>query len=141
MNLLPSLILYLAVGCGEWYLALRRTLACARGERTVLVCIVFIENLLGLWVLSSFIRSNNWLVAVVYSAGAAAGALLVAMNNLEKEAQTACPRPTRPRSRRRKKKSPVPHLVARIREYAARIPVRLAHLSLHRSVGQIEHPG
>ncbi len=80
MNLLPTMILYLAVGCGEWYLALRRTLACARGEKTVLVCIVFIENLLGLWVLSSFIRTNNWLLAVSYSAGASAGALLVAMS-------------------------------------------------------------
>ncbi len=74
MNLLLAMILYLTVGCGEWYLALRRTLACARGEKTVLVCIVFIENLLGLWVLSSFIRTNNWLLALSYATGAAAGA-------------------------------------------------------------------
>jgi len=79
MNLLPAMILYLSVGCGEWYLALRRTLACARGERVLLVSIVFIENLLGLWVLSSFIRTNNWFLALSYSAGAAAGALIVAM--------------------------------------------------------------
>ena len=91
MNLLPTMILYLAVGCGEWYLALRRTLACARGEKTVLVCIVFIENLLGLWVLSNFIRTNNWLLAVCYSAGASAGALLVAMNGPEKAAQATRP--------------------------------------------------
>ena len=81
MNLLLAMILYLTVGCGEWYLALRRTLACARGERTVLVCIVFIENLLGLWVLSNFIRTNNWFLAFSYSAGAAAGALIVAMKD------------------------------------------------------------
>jgi len=83
MNLLPAMILYLTVGCGEWFLALRRTLACTRGETTVLICIVFIENLLGLWVLSNFIRTNNWLLAVCYSAGASAGALIVAMNNQE----------------------------------------------------------
>jgi hypothetical protein len=140
MNLLPSMLLYLAIGCGEWYLALRRTLACARGEKTVLVCIVFIENLLGLWVLSSFIRSNNWLVAVVYSAGASAGALLVAMNSPEKAAKTTLPRTCRSRSRRRKK-SPLQLLVVRIREYTARIPARLAHFSLHRRIGQVEHPG
>ncbi|HON90477.1 MAG TPA: hypothetical protein PK373_02070 [Sedimentisphaerales bacterium] len=84
MNLLPTMILYLSVGCGEWYLALRRTLACARGEKTLLVCIVFIENLLGLWVLSNFIRTNNWFLAFSYSAGAAAGALIVAMRGDEK---------------------------------------------------------
>lgn len=83
MNLLPTMILYLSVGCGEWYLALRRTLACARGEKTLLVCIVFIENLLGLWVLSNFIRTNNWFLAFSYSAGAAAGALIVAIRNPE----------------------------------------------------------
>ena len=79
MSLLPSILLYLAVGCGEWWLALRRTLACARGERTILVLIVFIENLLGLWVLSNFVRTNNWLLAFSYAAGAAAGALIIAL--------------------------------------------------------------
>ncbi|HPC95343.1 MAG TPA: hypothetical protein PLU87_10390 [Sedimentisphaerales bacterium] len=81
MSLLTSMLLFLTVGCGEWYLALRRTLACARGEKVVLVSIVFIENLLGLWVLSNFIRTNNWLLALSYSSGAAAGALLVAINS------------------------------------------------------------
>lgn len=79
MNLLLTMTLYLAVGCGEWYLALRRTLACARGEKVLLVVIVFFENLLGLWVLSNFIRTNNWFLALSYSAGAASGALLVAL--------------------------------------------------------------
>lgn len=79
MNLLLTIAVYLAVGCGEWYLALRRTLACARGEKTILVSIVFIENLLGLWVLSNFIRTNNWFLALSYSFGAALGALLIVM--------------------------------------------------------------
>ena len=101
MNLLPAMILYLAVGCGEWYLALRRTLACARGEKVVLVCIVFVENLLGLWVLSNFIRTNNWLLAFCYAAGASAGALIVAMNNQENAAQAAHPKTSRSASRTR----------------------------------------
>ena len=85
MNLLPAMILYLAVGCGEWYLALRRTLACARGEKTVLVVIVFIENLLGLWVLSNFVQTNNWLLALSYSTGAAAGALIMTFSDIPQE--------------------------------------------------------
>lgn len=79
MSLLSHMMLYLLVGCGEWFLALRRTLACARGEKVLLVAIVFIENLLGLWVLSNFVRTNNWLLALSYSAGASAGALLIAL--------------------------------------------------------------
>ena len=81
MTLLLNLCLYLAVGCSEWYLALRRTLACTRGEKTVLVTIVFIENLLGLWVLSNFIRTNDWSLALSYSAGGALGALLVTLRD------------------------------------------------------------
>ncbi len=98
MSLLPVVMLYLSVGCGEWYLALRRTLACARGEKVVLVSIVFVENLLGLWVLSNFVRTNNWLLALSYAAGGSAGALIVAMNGHEKSdeaAQPAQPRPGR----------------------------------------------
>jgi len=94
MNLLLSIVLYIAVGCGEWSLALRRTLACARGEKTILVLIVFIENLLGLWVLSNFIRTNNWLLAFSYAAGAAAGALIFTMNtDKKKPAGTISPSP------------------------------------------------
>ncbi|MBN2271989.1 MAG: hypothetical protein JXN61_15345 [Sedimentisphaerales bacterium] len=85
MSLLLNIVLYLAVGCGEWSLALRRTLACARGEKTILVLIVFIENLLGLWVLSNFIRTNNWLLALSYAAGASAGALIVALKTEKKK--------------------------------------------------------
>ncbi len=105
MNLLPAMILYLAVGCGEWYLALRRTLACARGEKVLLVCIVFVENLLGLWVLSNFIRTNNWVLAFCYAAGASAGALIVAMNTQGQSAETTrlktSPSPTRVKIRSR----------------------------------------
>jgi hypothetical protein len=132
------MILYLAVGCGEWYLALRRTLACARGEKTLLVCIVFIENLLGLWVLSSFIRTNNWFLAVAYSAGASAGALLVALNGPEKAAQVT--RPLIARSRRRRKPQTRP-LLSRTIEHAAHVLSRRPHLSLHGDIGRVEHPG
>lgn len=72
-----SLLGYFVVGCIEWWLALRRTLACARGERCLMVILVFCENLLGLWVLASFVRSNDWLIAFVYSTGGALGALMV----------------------------------------------------------------
>lgn len=78
MNLL-SLLLYLFVGCVEWWLSLRRTLACARGERITLITIVFIENILGLWVLSNFIHTNDWIIAISYSIGGSAGAYLVSM--------------------------------------------------------------
>ncbi len=138
MNLLLAMILYLTVGCGEWYLALRRTLACARGEKTVLVCIVFVENLLGLWVLSNFIRTNNWLLAVCYSAGASAGALIVALNNSEKPAETV--RVPTSRSRRRTRRQPQ-SLVSEVLERATRTLSRRPHLSLHRGFGRVEHPG
>jgi hypothetical protein len=138
MNLLLAMILYLTVGCGEWYLALRRTLACARGEKTVLVCIVFIENLLGLWVLSNFIRTNNWLLAVCYSAGASAGALIVALNYPEKPAETT--RIPAPRSRRRTKRQPQ-SFFSGVLERATRALSLRPHLSLHRGFGRVEHPG
>jgi hypothetical protein len=77
MSLLLNLLMYAAVGGSEWYLALRRTLACARGERALMISIVFLENILGLWVLSNFVRDNDWLVAISYSLGGAMGAFLV----------------------------------------------------------------
>jgi len=138
MNLLLAMTLYLTVGCGEWYLALRRTLACARGEKTLLVCIVFVENLLGLWVLSNFIRTNNWLLAVCYSAGASAGALIVAMNSQEKSAQTTHPAVSQPR---RRTKSLPRLLLPGVLEHATRILSRRPHLSLRRGFGRVEHPG
>jgi len=138
MNLLLAMILYLTVGCGEWYLALRRTLACARGERTVLVCIVFIENLLGLWVLSNFIRTNNWLLAVCYSAGASAGALIVALNHPEKPAETA--RVSVSRVRRRVRHQPW-SFVSGVLARATRSLSLRPHLSLHRGFRHAQHPG
>ncbi|MCL5279769.1 MAG: hypothetical protein M1376_07675 [Planctomycetes bacterium] len=142
MNLLLAMILYLTVGCGEWYLALRRTLACARGEKTVLVSIVFIENLLGLWVLSNFIRTNNWLLAVCYSAGASAGALIVALNNPEKPAEAVPVRTSRPR-RRTTRRPPFQSqsFVSEMLERATRRFSRRPHLSLHRGFRHAEHPG
>jgi hypothetical protein len=38
---------------------------------------VFIENILGLWVLSTFIQKNDWFIAISYSIGGALGAYLV----------------------------------------------------------------
>jgi len=138
MNLLPAMILYLTVGCGEWYLALRRTLACARGEKTVVVFIVFIENLLGLWVLSNFVRTNNWLLALSYATGAAAGALMMNLDSAKKPAKTVH-RSTRRvmRSARTSLQSFAPALY----EHAARTQRHRRHAFLHRGVGRVEHPG
>ena len=138
MSLLPVMILYLTVGCGEWYLSLRRTLACARGEKTVLVCIVFVENLLGLWVLSNFVRTNNWLLALSYSAGASAGALIVAMYNQEKAAKIIRAPASRPR---RRTTAAVQSFIPRLHGHVSRISSRLAYVLIHRVVGRIEHPG
>lgn len=74
---LPVLILYFGVGCLEWYTSLRRTLACARGERTLLFLLVLWENLLGFFVLSQFIKDNNWAIVVAYSIGGAVGSLML----------------------------------------------------------------
>ena len=72
------------VAVAQTYLGLRR------GERTVLVFIVFIENLLGLWVLQNFIRNDDWLIALSYSVGGALGALLVSFSiGKEKPASVA----------------------------------------------------
>lgn len=90
IDLLLNLSLYAGVGCLEWYLALRRTLACARGEKVTLIILVFIENLLGLWVLQNFIASSDWTIAIVYSAGAALGALLVSGKTEKNAAPVEC---------------------------------------------------
>jgi hypothetical protein len=132
------MILYLAVGCGEWYLALRRTLACARGEKTVLVLIVFIENLLGLWVLSNFVRTNNWLLALSYATGAAAGALIMTFCREDSPHQSCRPIRSRlPRSVRTSARSFIPA----IREGAARMRERRWHPRLYRGLRRIMHSG
>lgn len=89
MNLPLNILLYAVIGCGEWYLALRRTLACARGEKVQLVCLVFIENILGLWVLSNFIRTSDWLMAICYASGSALGALIIAVRDGNAQAEAA----------------------------------------------------
>jgi hypothetical protein len=78
MTNLLVVLLYIGVGLVEWGLSLRRTLACARNEKVLLVTLVFIENLLGFFVLSIFIKSNDWWFAVSYSIGGSLGALIVA---------------------------------------------------------------
>jgi hypothetical protein len=76
---LLSLLVYVVIGLVEWWLSLRRTLAIAQGEKTLLIIIVFIENLVGLAVLATFIRSNDWMIAISYSVGGALGAYLVSL--------------------------------------------------------------
>ena len=72
MNLL---LVYLLIGLFEWWLAMRRTLACVRQQRTLLMIFVFVENFLGLVVLQNFIKNGDWSIAIAYSVGAAMGAL------------------------------------------------------------------
>jgi lipid-A-disaccharide synthase-like uncharacterized protein len=69
-------LLYLVIGCAEWYLALRRTLASIKKDKITVPIIVFIENVLGLLVLSRFIKNDDWIIAVVYALGAALGSLI-----------------------------------------------------------------
>jgi uncharacterized protein YebE (UPF0316 family) len=69
-------LLYLAIGCFEWFLALRRTLALVRNQRMLATSIVFIENLVGLLVLSRFVKNDDWVIAVVYAIGSSLGTLL-----------------------------------------------------------------
>jgi hypothetical protein len=138
MNLLPAMILYLSVGCGEWYLALRRTLACARGEKSILVSIVFIENLLGLWVLSNFVRANNWLLALSYAAGAAAGALIMTFNSPDYPRETSHRTRCRsPRSVRTSTRSFVPTM----REGSARMRENRWRPRLSRGLRRLTHSG
>ena len=72
-----SLLVYVAVGFIEWFLALRRTIACVRGEKVMLVTIVFIENLASLWVLQNFIERHDWMIAVSYAIGGSLGSLMI----------------------------------------------------------------
>lgn len=84
MTLHWQLLLYAAVGCLEWFLALRRTLACARGERWLMAFLVLVENLVAFFVLSAFIEKRDWLVVMFYSVGGALGSLLVGVKKKEK---------------------------------------------------------
>ena len=73
--LLLKLILYLLIGLIEWWLAMRRTLACVKQEKCLLMILVFIENFIGLAVLQNFINSGDWMLAISYSIGGSLGAL------------------------------------------------------------------
>jgi len=84
MSLISLLPLYILIGFIEWFLALRRTLACARNEKVMLVCIVFIENLVSLWVLSNFIEKKDWMIAICYAIGGAMGSLMITFMNKDK---------------------------------------------------------
>ena len=75
--LLLKSLLYVGIGCLEWFLSLRRTLACARGETTTLCILVFVENLVGLFVLSNFVQTGNWIIAIAYSLGGSLGSFCV----------------------------------------------------------------
>ena len=70
MSLHLVIIFSLLIGAIEWYLALRRTLACMRGEIAILVVIVSIENLLGFGVNYLFNKVDAWPVALPYTLGA-----------------------------------------------------------------------
>ena len=84
MNLLLTILLHVVVGGGEWFLAICRMMATARGETTMLVSLVFIENIVSLWVLSRFIISNDWGIAIAYATGGSIGAWLVMRMNKNK---------------------------------------------------------
>jgi hypothetical protein len=89
-----NLLLYSAVGLAEWWLALGRTLACTRREPVTVGLLVCIENLLGFWVVSNFIKKDDWLIVVAYTLGASFGAVLATLR-----------RPP-PRTPRRPRKAP-----------------------------------
>ena len=85
MSLLLTSLLYVAVGCVEWYLATRRALAVVRGETATLCTITFVENLLGLFVLSNFIKTGSWIIAIAYSLGGSLGCFCVMESGRKKK--------------------------------------------------------
>lgn len=95
MSLLVTVLLYALVGLVEWGIALLRTWSCAKGKIVPLVILVFLENLLGLIVLSTFIRDNNWGIAVAYSVGGALGALIVSIYTKEPKGTSKEPKATK----------------------------------------------
>lgn len=73
---LPTLALYAFVGFFEWGLALTRTIYTIRENYVVVPLTVFLETLVALIVFKNFIMSGDWLIALVYSLGSAAGSFL-----------------------------------------------------------------
>lgn len=84
----PPYVLALCFGIGalDWYLALRRTLACARGERVLLSSLVFTENILGFLVLYYLFENKDFAGIVAYAAGGALGAQLLPRDPKEPKA-------------------------------------------------------
>jgi len=77
LSLLQTILMYLAVGFAEWAIALQRTKYVAQERRVPLILIVFVENVLNLFVLQRLVSSNDWYIIIAYSAGASIGALMV----------------------------------------------------------------
>lgn len=84
MNLLVVL-LYIGIGCAEWWISLRRNLACVRGEIVMAVSLVFVENVLGLFVLSTIIKNDDWGIGIAYAIGGALGAYIVTRKGKKNE--------------------------------------------------------
>ena len=71
------IFLFALIGLGEWFIASQRMslIACGEGKKAALV--VFLENLLGFFILTQFIKSlDNWWLASAYSVGAGLGTLI-----------------------------------------------------------------
>jgi len=91
-----------------------------------------------LWVLSNFIRTNNWILALSYSTGAAAGALIMTIYGPEKPSETTHRSTHRvPRSARTSARTVIPTIYER----AARMRVHRRRLSLRRGQRRTEHSG
>ena len=84
---------FCGIGALEWWLALRRTLACARGQRGWMFCLVRAENLLGLSILSLLLAGREaygFAGIAAYSLGGALATLMIPCGPQAK--------PTRPRA-------------------------------------------
>jgi uncharacterized protein YebE (UPF0316 family) len=84
MSLL-SASLFFVIGLISWYLALRRTLACVKGQRRLVSALVFCEELIGFVVMYFLVVDKNWLGAIFYAVGGALGAYLVNNNKDSKK--------------------------------------------------------
>lgn len=75
-NLLSAIIPFL-IGLITWGLALRRTIACVRGQRLLVSGIVFAEEILSIIVLYYLIKDSNLVGTIFYAIGGSLGAYLV----------------------------------------------------------------
>lgn len=69
-------LLYVLIGAVEWCLALLRTRAVIDNSRYRAAGIIFVEQVLGLWVLSRLVVSYDWRAVLAYAAGGAIGAMV-----------------------------------------------------------------